>query len=69
MFDGHGTVKEGTDTILGVTIVSFRASEMINEISVGMSAGPGMRDQVRVLHTYPAQSEAIRMALRSWVPT
>jgi pyruvate/2-oxoglutarate dehydrogenase complex dihydrolipoamide dehydrogenase (E3) component len=55
-------VKEGTDTILGATIVASRASEMINEISVAMSAGLGMRDLSRVLHTYPAQSEAIRMA-------
>ncbi len=55
-------VKEGTDTILGATIVASRASEMINEISVAMSAGLGMRELSRVLHTYPAQSEAIRMA-------
>jgi pyruvate/2-oxoglutarate dehydrogenase complex dihydrolipoamide dehydrogenase (E3) component len=55
-------VKEGTDAILGATIVASRASEMINEISVAMRAGLGMRDLSRVLHTYPAQSEAIRMA-------
>jgi pyruvate/2-oxoglutarate dehydrogenase complex dihydrolipoamide dehydrogenase (E3) component len=34
--------KEGADTILGATIVSSRASEMINELSVIMSAGVGM---------------------------
>ena len=55
-------VKAGTDTILGATIVASRASEMINEISVAMSVGIGMRDLADVLHTYPAQSDAIRLA-------
>ena len=36
-------VKVGTDKILGATIVASRASEMINEISVAMSTGIGMR--------------------------
>ena len=35
---------------------------MINEMSVVMSAGMGMRALANVLHTYPAQSEAIRLA-------
>ena len=55
-------VKVGTDKILGATIVASRASEMINEISVAMSTGIGMRKLARVLHTYPAQSDAIRQA-------
>ena len=53
-------VKLGTDKILGATIVASRASEMINEISVAMSTGIGMRKLAQVLHTYPAQSDAIR---------
>jgi len=60
-------VREGTDRILGGTIVASRASEMINEVSVAMSAGIGLRDLARVLHTYPAQSEAIRMAAAAYV--
>jgi pyruvate/2-oxoglutarate dehydrogenase complex dihydrolipoamide dehydrogenase (E3) component len=60
-------IREGTDRILGATIVSSRASEMINEVSVAMSAGMGLCDLARVLHTYPAQSEAIRMAAIAYV--
>jgi pyruvate/2-oxoglutarate dehydrogenase complex dihydrolipoamide dehydrogenase (E3) component len=60
-------VKLGTDRILGATIVASRASEMINEISVAMSTGIGMRKLARVLHTYPAQSDAIRLAARAFV--
>ena len=55
-------VQDGTDKILGATIVATRASELINEVSVVMRAGIGMRDLARVIHTYPAQSEAIRLA-------
>jgi pyruvate/2-oxoglutarate dehydrogenase complex dihydrolipoamide dehydrogenase (E3) component len=60
-------VRDGTDEILGATIVAARASEMINEMSVVMSAGIGMRALADILHTYPAQSEAIRMAAMAFV--
>ena len=60
-------VRDGTDEILGATIVAARASEMINEMSVIMSAGIGMRALAEILHTYPTQSEAIRMAARAFV--
>jgi len=40
---------------------------MINEMSVIMSAGIGMRQLARVLHTYPAQSDAIRLAALAYI--
>jgi pyruvate/2-oxoglutarate dehydrogenase complex dihydrolipoamide dehydrogenase (E3) component len=55
-------IKGGTGEILGATIVATRASELINEMCVVISSGIGMRDLSRVIHTYPAQSEAIRLA-------
>ena len=55
-------VKEGTDTILGATVVARHAGEMINEISLAIVAGIGLADIARVIHTYPTQAEAIRMA-------
>ena len=36
-------VKEGTDRILGATIVARHAGEMINEITLAMVAGIGLR--------------------------
>jgi pyruvate/2-oxoglutarate dehydrogenase complex dihydrolipoamide dehydrogenase (E3) component len=60
-------VKNGTDEILGATVVATRASELINEISVIMSAGIGMRRLASILHTYPAQSDAIRLAAVAYV--
>lgn len=65
----NGFVKlhaaEGKDRILGATIVAARASEMINEVCVAMHAGVGLRALARVVHTYPAQSDAIRLAAMS----
>ena len=59
-------VAEGTDRLLGATIVAARASEMINEICVAMHSGIGLRALAEVVHTYPTQSAAIRMAARSF---
>jgi len=58
-------VAEGSDRILGATIVASRASEMINEMAVIMSAGIGMKALAEVAHTYPAQSEAIMLAAQA----
>jgi pyruvate/2-oxoglutarate dehydrogenase complex dihydrolipoamide dehydrogenase (E3) component len=60
-------VNEGTDKILGATIVATRASELINEMSVIMSVGIGMRQLATILHSYPAQSDAIRLAAMAYV--
>jgi pyruvate/2-oxoglutarate dehydrogenase complex dihydrolipoamide dehydrogenase (E3) component len=60
-------VRQGTDQILGATIVATRASELINEMSVIMSAGIGMRRLATILHAYPTQSDAIRLAAVAFV--
>jgi pyruvate/2-oxoglutarate dehydrogenase complex dihydrolipoamide dehydrogenase (E3) component len=60
-------VKQGTDQILGATIVATRASELINEMSVIMSAKIGMRRLATLVHTYPSQSDAIRLAAVAFV--
>jgi len=59
-------VAEGSDRILGATIVASRASELINEMVVIMSAGIGMKALAEVVHTYPAQSEAIMLAAQAY---
>jgi len=55
-------VKEGTDRILGATIVARHAGEMINEVTLAMVAGIGLRTLANVIHTYPTQGEAIKKA-------
>jgi len=56
------SVREGTDRILGATIVARHAGEMINEITLAIVAGIGLRTLARVIHAYPTQAEAIKMA-------
>jgi len=55
-------VRERTDQILGATIVARHAGDMINEITLAMVAGIGLRTLSRVIHAYPTQAEAIRCA-------
>jgi pyruvate/2-oxoglutarate dehydrogenase complex dihydrolipoamide dehydrogenase (E3) component len=53
-------VKRGTDIILGATIVARHAGEMINEISLAMVGGLGLKTIAKVIHPYPTQAEAIK---------
>jgi len=59
-------VREGTDTILGATIVARHAGEMINEITLAMVAKIGLTTLARVIHAYPTQAEAIREAAKAY---
>ena len=62
-------IRDGTDTILGATIVARHAGEMINEITLAMVAGIGLRTLAKVIHAYPTQAEAIREAAKAYVRT
>ncbi len=53
-------VRKGSDRILGATIVARHAGEMINEITLAMVTGAGLKTLSRVIHPYPTQAEAIR---------
>ena len=55
-------VKEGTDKILGATVVASHAREMINTISLAIGSGIGLRSLARVVQGYPTQAEVIKMA-------
>jgi len=55
-------VRRGSDKILGATIVAKHAGEMVNEISLAMAAGLGMKAISGVVHPYPTQAEVIRKA-------
>jgi pyruvate/2-oxoglutarate dehydrogenase complex dihydrolipoamide dehydrogenase (E3) component len=53
-------VKKGSDDILGATIVSQHAGDMISEITVAMQSGMGLGKLASVIHPYPTAAEAIR---------
>jgi pyruvate/2-oxoglutarate dehydrogenase complex dihydrolipoamide dehydrogenase (E3) component len=62
-------VKEGTDEILGATVVARHAGEMINELSLAITARIGLGELGRVIHVYPTQAEAIKMAADAYLRT
>ncbi|MFO7957914.1 MAG: mercuric reductase [Candidatus Brocadiia bacterium] len=53
-------LKEGTDRILGATIVARHAGEMLSELTLAIEQGIGLKDLSSVIHPYPTQAEAIR---------
>jgi pyruvate/2-oxoglutarate dehydrogenase complex dihydrolipoamide dehydrogenase (E3) component len=59
-------IAEGANKILGATIVASRASELIIETAVIMTAGIGRQALAKVVHTYPAQSEAIMLPAQAY---
>ena len=62
-------VRQGTDKILGATVVASHAGEMINELSFAISTGVGLRRLAQVIHTYPTQAQAIKMAADAYIRT
>jgi pyruvate/2-oxoglutarate dehydrogenase complex dihydrolipoamide dehydrogenase (E3) component len=55
-------VKDGTDEILGATVVARFAGEMINELSLAITAGIGLEELGHVIHAYPTRAGAIKLA-------
>jgi pyruvate/2-oxoglutarate dehydrogenase complex dihydrolipoamide dehydrogenase (E3) component len=62
--DGGGLAKvhvvEGTDRILGATILARHAGEMLSEITLAMVGGLGLKALSKTIHPYPTQAEALR---------
>jgi len=53
-------VKEGTDEILGATIVAADAGDLISEITTAIVTHTGLATLSTVIHPYPTQAEGIR---------
>ncbi len=53
-------VEQGTDQILGATIVATHAGDLIGELSLAMTHGLGLKKLGSAIHPYPTQADAIR---------
>lgn len=53
-------VRQGTDRIVGATIVARHAGEMLGEITLAMRNGIGLGAIAETIHAYPTQAEAIK---------
>ncbi len=54
--------KEGSDQILGATLVARHAGEMISELTLAITTKQGLSTISSVIHPYPTQAEAIKKA-------
>jgi len=72
ILDGEDTgfarvhIQKGTDKILGATIVAAHAGDMINEFSVLMKAGAGVKIIAGTIHPYPTQAEVNKKVVNLW---
>jgi pyruvate/2-oxoglutarate dehydrogenase complex dihydrolipoamide dehydrogenase (E3) component len=62
-------LRKGSDEILGATIVSSHAGEMISEITTAMVNKIGLGKLASVIHPYPTQADAIRKAADAYRKT
>ncbi|SDZ08561.1 FAD-dependent oxidoreductase [Nitrosomonas sp. Nm33] len=66
----HGFIKvltvPGRDRILGVTIVSEHASDLLAEFVLAMKHGLGLNKILSTIHTYPTWSEANKYVAGEW---
>jgi pyruvate/2-oxoglutarate dehydrogenase complex dihydrolipoamide dehydrogenase (E3) component len=53
-------VKAGTDRIVGATIVSRHAGDMIGEVTLAMVGKLGLKTLAKTIHPYPTRNEALK---------
>lgn len=53
-------VREGTDEILGATLVARHAGEMLGELTLAITAKVGLKSLASVIHPYPTQAECVK---------
>jgi pyruvate/2-oxoglutarate dehydrogenase complex dihydrolipoamide dehydrogenase (E3) component len=53
-------VKQGTEKIVGATIVAAHAGDMISEVTLAMAGTLGLGTIAATIHPYPTQAEAIK---------
>ena len=53
-------VRQGSDRIVGATIVAEHAGDMISELTLAIIGRIGLKKLANVIHPYPTQADAIR---------
>ncbi len=53
-------VRQGSDRIVGATIVAEHTGDMISELTLAIVGRIGLKKLADVIHPYPTQADAIR---------
>ncbi len=59
-------LAEGSDRILGATLVAEHAGDLIGEMALAMTARTGLGKIGSTIHPYPTQGEVFRKAADAW---
>jgi pyruvate/2-oxoglutarate dehydrogenase complex dihydrolipoamide dehydrogenase (E3) component len=62
-------VKQGTDRILGATIVAAHAGDLITQLTFAIQQGIGLGAFNHVIYPYPTQGEAIKRTAGAYTRT
>ena len=62
-------VRQGSDAIVGATIVATHAGESIGELALAITAGVGLSKIAATIHPYPTQAEGIKAAANASMRT
>lgn len=62
-------LKKGSDRILGATIVSAHAGDLISQFTLAIKNGLGLGALGGIIYPYPTQAEVIRKVANSWRKT
>jgi Pyridine nucleotide-disulphide oxidoreductase, dimerisation domain len=57
---------DGSDRIVGATVVARHAGEMLPALTLAVTRGLGLAKIAETIHTYPTQAEAIRKLGDAW---
>jgi pyruvate/2-oxoglutarate dehydrogenase complex dihydrolipoamide dehydrogenase (E3) component len=53
-------VRQGTDQIVGATVVAAHAGDLVSELTLAMVGNLGLKTLAATIHPYPTQAEAIK---------
>jgi pyruvate/2-oxoglutarate dehydrogenase complex dihydrolipoamide dehydrogenase (E3) component len=71
--DEHGFVKvhvrQGTDRIVGATVVAAHAGDLITQYTLAITQGIGLGAFTRVIYPYPTQGEALKAVAGAYTRT
>lgn len=62
-------LREGSDRIMGATLVSRHAGETISEVTLAMVGGLGLGTLANTIHPYPTQADILKRAGDAWSRT
>jgi pyruvate/2-oxoglutarate dehydrogenase complex dihydrolipoamide dehydrogenase (E3) component len=59
-------LRQGTDRIVGATLVASHAGDILATLALAMKTGQGLKTLARTILPYPTQAEALRKIADAW---